>query len=93
MDPQPVARRQCAFELAVDFRDVDFDLALEDAGFGDLDRAAVAQRGFDPAFDDKRVAGGNLARQTDLAADDEFLALRVTPQRFPLALKPPLETN
>ena len=39
---QPVPRRQRAFELAADFRDVDFDFALEHARFGDLDRAIVA---------------------------------------------------
>jgi len=70
-DQQPLADRQIALEAAAHLRLVDRGRALEQAGLGNVDIPAVLQIGFDAAFDDQLVAGVDLARQRDLAADDQ----------------------
>jgi len=45
MDGQPMLDGDLALEAAADLRRVDLHVALEEAGFGDLDRAAVGQHG------------------------------------------------
>jgi len=51
MNCQLVIDDQIALEMAADFGGVDLGLALEHAGGGDLDSAAVGQRRFDEALD------------------------------------------
>src|SRR5882724_10675381 len=77
MDGQPVLDGDLALEAAADLRRIDLDVALEEAGFGDLDRAAVGQYGLDPAFDHETVAGPDLAGQEDSPADDQLLGVDV----------------
>src|SRR6185437_13079075 len=56
---------------------VDRSRALEEAALGNLDLVAILQIGLDAAFDDELVAGGDLARERDLAADDQAAQVAV----------------
>src|SRR5206468_7189867 len=77
VDGQAVLDGDLAFEAAADLRRIDLDVALEEAGFGNLDRAAVGQYGLDPALDHEAVAGPDLAGQEDSPADDQLLGVDV----------------
>jgi alkyl hydroperoxide reductase subunit F len=73
---QPVAHGQVAVKAAADFRDVDLGRALERADLGDLHQARIHGR-LDQAFDDQRVAVGDLdPLELDVGADDELAAAR-----------------
>src|SRR6185369_14260598 len=74
-DGQPVAAGQVAVKAAADIGVLDFGGALELAGAGDLDVAAIAQHRLDLAFDNQRIAGANFAVEEDVAADDELLVV------------------
>src|SRR5579875_3826841 len=74
---KPFPDRQIAFEAAADLGLFDRSRALEQAGLGDVDIAAVGQIGLDAAFDDQLFARGDLARQADIAADDQLARLGV----------------
>src|SRR3546814_7418491 len=72
---QKAGHREVALEGAADLAVLDRGVALEQAGLADLQALAVAQVGLDPALDHQLLAGLDLARQADLAADHEFAAL------------------
>ena len=66
-----------AREPAADFRNIDAGGAREGAAGRNLNHSAV-HRGLDVAFDDQRVAVGDLdAFQLDIRADDEAAALLI----------------
>src|SRR5690606_15621362 len=74
MDDELIADIQFAGEGAANLGDVDADLAVEFALFGDADDAAV-HGGFNVAFDDQRVAIQDFrALETYVRADDEAVA-------------------
>src|SRR5207248_5857759 len=72
LDQEALADHQIAFETALDLGFLDRGGALEQPRFGDLDVAAVVEVGLDAALDDQLVAGCDLARQGDLAADGQL---------------------
>src|SRR6185295_16120290 len=72
-DEHPLADGERALEATGDLGRIDLRLALEEAALGDVDRAAVGQVGVDAALDHQLVARGDLARELDLAADDQLL--------------------
>jgi hypothetical protein len=74
-DEQALAHRQRALETAADLGLLDRGGALEETALGDVDVAAVRQIGLDAALDDETVARGDLARERDLATDDELAML------------------
>src|SRR5690606_32891853 len=76
-DQQTAAHAEAAFEAAADLGLLDFRRPLELAGLADLDETAVGQLRFHLAFDDDAVAGGDLAREADLAADHQHLGFRM----------------
>src|SRR6185312_16891926 len=82
-DQQPPPHHQLAFEAAAYLGIVDRGGALEEAALGDLDFVAVLQVRLDAALDDELVAGGDLARQRDLAAADQ-------PAQIGVVAAPPL---
>src|SRR5215469_3230864 len=77
LDQQPLADGQIAFEAALDFGFLDRGGALEQPALGDLDVAAIVEVGLDAALDDQLVAGGDFAREGDLAADGQFADVAV----------------
>src|SRR5439155_15949147 len=82
LDQQPLADREVAFKAAMDLGVLDRGRTLEQPALGDLDIAAVVEIGLDAALDDQFVAGGDLARQGDLAADRQLADLAVTAPRL-----------
>src|SRR4051812_45719030 len=74
-DEKTAAHRQGAFEPAMYLGGVDRGRALEKTALGNVDLAAVLQIRLDAALDDELVARVDLARQRDLAADDQLAHL------------------
>src|SRR5205085_7726169 len=77
LDQEALADHQVAFETALDLGVLDRGGAFEQPRFGDLDVAAVVEVGLDAALDDQLVAGRDLARKGDLAADGQLADLAV----------------
>jgi hypothetical protein len=74
VDDELFARSEFTFEAAVNFGNIDADRAGENAVLGNLNDPAV-HRGFDTAFNDQRVAVGNLGTfEFDVGAHDELAA-------------------
>src|SRR5262249_25059259 len=77
MDGQPLLDGDLALEATADLSRIDRNVTLEQAGLGNLDRAAVGEHGLDPALDHETVAGPDLAGQEDAPADDQLLGVDV----------------
>ena len=71
LDQQPLADDEIALEAAAHLGVLDRGGALEQAALGDVDIAAIGQVGLDAALDEQLVAGIDLARQRNFAADAE----------------------
>ena len=77
-DQEPLAHGERALVDAGDLGLVDLGLAVgEAAGLGDLDRPGAVERDLDAALDHQPVAGGDLAGQVDVRADDQQLGRRL----------------
>ena len=61
LDQKPLLHDEIALEAAADLGFLDRGGALEQAGFGDTEVAAIRQVGLDAALDDQLVTGRDLA--------------------------------
>src|SRR5215470_13869592 len=81
LDAEALLDGERALEAAADLGILDRGRALVEAALGDLDMMAIGEVRLDAALDDEMVAGFDLAREGDLAADDEGAVLRLAAAR------------
>jgi hypothetical protein len=72
LDQKPLLHDEIAFEAAAHFGSLDRGGALEQAGFGDTEIAAIRQVGLDAALDDILSQDVISSRQNDLTTDNQL---------------------